>query len=98
MRRAAKVDVNQREMVALLRSVPGITVEVGHDDILVGHKGKTYWFEVKAPNCVGKTGDIRESAKKESQKKLEKEWRGHYQIVWHVDQIMAELGFTPNTP
>lgn len=96
MRRAAKIDRNQREMVALLRSIPGITVALDHDDILVGHKGKTYWFEVKAPECVGKNGEIRESAKKDSQKKLEKEWSGHYQIVWHVDQIMIALGFTSN--
>ena len=96
MRRAARIDANQPEIVALLRSIPGVTVEVGHDDILVGHKGKTYWFELKTPDCVGKNGKVLESEKKDGQKKLEKEWKGHYKIVWNVDQIMEALGFTPN--
>ena len=52
MRRAAKVDVNQPEIVAALRKV-GCTVQSlaavgkGVPDLLVGYQGKTYLLEVK---------------------------------------------------
>ena len=49
LRRAAKIDRNQGDIVSALRKIPGISVETGHDDILVGYKGRTWWFEVKAP-------------------------------------------------
>jgi ribonucleotide reductase alpha subunit len=88
---AAKVDANQPNIVKELRML-GYSVEVGHDDILVGHAGKTYWFELKEPGSVSKkTGEVLESEKKESQKRLEKEWKGHYKIVWNIDQILNEI-------
>jgi hypothetical protein len=92
-RRAAKIDSNQAEIVRALRSIPGVMVEVGHDDILVGRSGLTYWLEIKEPSTVSPvTGLIRESAKKDSQKRLEKEWAGHYRIVSSLDQILREIG------
>lgn len=91
-RRKDKVDANQPEIVATLRAIPGVTVELGHEDILVGYKGRTYWYEVKTPECVGKDGNIRESAKKDCQKRLEKEWKGHYLIIHSVDQILEDIG------
>jgi hypothetical protein len=92
-RKAAKIDSNQPDIVKDLRETPGIEVAVSHDDILVGYKGKTYWFEIKEPDCVSKkTGEILESAKKPSQVKLEKEWTGHYKIVTTVDEILEEIG------
>ena len=90
-RRAAKIDSNQPDIVKELRK-RGYSVEVGHDDILVGHAGKTYWFEIKEPGAVSKkTGEILESEKKDSQKRLEREWKGHYKIVWNIDQILNEI-------
>ena len=92
-RTAARVDDNQTQIVKELRQIPGITVQPGHDDILVGHKGKTYWFEVKNENQVSsKTGDIRPSAIKDSQIKLLGTWQGHYKIVWNLNQILLDLG------
>ena len=92
-RRADKIDENQPEIVDTLRSVPGVTVQVGMDDILVGYKGRNYWYEIKTPDCVSrKTGTILDSAKKDSQIKLEKEWKGQYRIVWNVNQILMDLG------
>lgn len=38
-RRAARIDKNQPEIVKILRSVPGVSVELGKDDI----RGVTYW-------------------------------------------------------
>ena len=52
MRRAAKVDANQEQVVQALRAA-GATVQslagvgVGVPDLLVGHQGKTILLEVK---------------------------------------------------
>ena len=92
-RRAARVDDNQSSIVSVLRSLPGITVQVGHDDILVGHKGKNYWYEVKNPNTISKrTGEILDSKIKTSQKYIRQSWSGHYRLVWSVEQILDDLG------
>ena len=93
MRRAAKVDDNQRNIVDALRDIPGVTVALKHDDILVGYKGKTYWYEIKSSAAVSKrTGKIREKQKKKSQIKLEAEWLGHYCIVSSLDEILEDMG------
>ncbi len=92
-RRAAKIDGNQPEIVDALRDIPGVTVQVGMDDILVGYKGITYWFEIKEPECVSNvTGQVQPSKIKDSQHKLLAEWKGHYQIVWHIQQILKAIG------
>ena len=92
MRRAAKIDINQKQIMDALRDIPGITVQPGHDDLLVGYKGKTYWFEIKSERAVSKrTGLVREKSKKESQIKLEANWKGHYKIVSTLDEILKEL-------
>lgn len=82
---AKKIDKNQKEIVDQLRSIPGVSVEVGHDDILVGRNGKTYWLEIKAKKPA--PSDL-----KPSQKRLLKEYHGHYKIVWTLDQILEEIG------
>lgn len=91
-RLAAKVDENQREIVKALRKIPGVTVEVGHDDILVGYKGLTYWFEIKRSDQVKQNGEFKIGTIKPSQQKLLETWRGHYQIVWSVEQILIAIG------
>jgi hypothetical protein len=92
-RRAAKIDSNQNEIVKELRKIPGVTVEVNHDDILVGYKGKTYWYELKDESAVSKkTGKILESSIKDSQKKLRAEWAGHYKIVSSLEEILKDIG------
>ena len=92
-RQAAKIDANQTNIVKLLRYIYGCKVELGHDDILVGYKGKNYWYEIKTPDCVSKkTGAVRESAKKNKQSKLEQEWTGHYKIVSSFEEILKDLG------
>lgn len=92
-RRAARVDENQSAVVAALRKIPGITVAPGHDDILVGFRGKTYWYELKSPDKIRKRDQkLGAGVLKESQKKLIDEWRGHYKIVWTIDQILTDIG------
>ena len=98
-RRKAKVDSNQVQIVEDLRKL-GFSVQPGHDDILVGRAGKTYWFELKNPECRSKkTGEILQSAKKkDSQIKLEQEWRGHYKLVTSLDEILVEIDIREETP
>ena len=92
-RRAAKVDKNQPSIVSDLRCFPGVAVEVGHDDILVGFRGKTYWFEIKSESALSKrTGEVLESNKKGSQIELEANWKGHYAIVSTLEEILTEIG------
>jgi hypothetical protein len=82
-RRAARVDENQRAIVKTLRAIPSVSVAVGHDDILVGFLGRTYWFEIKRDQKANV---------KEGQKKLRDTWRGHYQVVHCVDEIFDAMG------
>jgi len=91
-RRAARVDDNQKAIVDELRSYPGIKVMLGMDDILVGYKGKTYWYEVKNPNALSKrTGELLGSKVKAGQKVLAKDWTGHYAMVTTAKEILSEL-------
>ena len=91
-RRAARVDDNQKAIVDEQRSYPGIKVTLGMDDILVGYKGKTYWYEVKNPNAISKrTGELLCSKVKVGQKALAKEWTGHYKLVTTAEEILSEL-------
>jgi len=90
--RKDRVDSNQASIVKTLRKIPGMTVQIGMDDIICGYKGVTYWFEIKNPDCVGKDGNIKPSSLKPSQVKLLREFTGHYSIVWNVEQIIKEIG------
>jgi len=96
--RAKKIDKNQASIVAALRKIPGVTVALDHDDILVGYRGYTLWYEIKDPALVGKDDKIQPSKIKKSQKKLQEEWRGHYRIVWDIEQIIYDLEIMMNLP
>lgn len=92
-RYSARVDSNQGEIVDALGRIPGVTVALDHDDIFVGYKGANHWFEIKKPECRSKkTGLIKDSCKKESQKWLEQHWTGHYRIVTSLEEILEDLG------
>ena len=80
---AARVDVNQSEIVKALRAIPSLSVSLNHDDILVGYKGRTYWFEIK---------ESPKSNIQPSQINLTENWKGHYKIVWSLDMILADMG------
>jgi hypothetical protein len=90
---AANVDVNQRQIVAALREIPGVTVQTGHDDIIVGYAGRTYWYEIKSPRAMRKDGTLglRDRTTTARQIALEAGWRGHYRIVSTVEEILREL-------
>ena len=90
----AKNDTNQPDIVKALRKIPGITVQTGHDDILVGYKGLTFWFEIKNPDEINKSGQPYGRNKKtgRGQAKIDEEFTGHYRIVWNIDQILEAIG------
>lgn len=91
-RYSARTDKNEADIVKALRKM-GIGVKVGVDDILIGINMRNYWFEIKDPKHVSKkTGKINESAKKESQKILEKTWKGQYHIVSSLNEILEIIG------
>lgn len=81
----SRTDTIQPELVKALRKIPNLSIELGHDDILCGYKGRTYWFEIKS---------FEKASKQDGQKKLDKEWQGHYKIVWSLDMILKEVGIT----
>lgn len=87
-------DANQQDIVKTLRSIPGVTVATGHDDILIGFRGRTYWIEWKDKRVVRKDGTLKAGALKPSQVKLKEEWSGHYAVCWTLEQILSEIGVT----
>ena len=90
-RQAARIDENQNEIVKDLRNM-GATVQTGMDDLLVGWKGRTYWFEIKDPaKTKKKNGEFKAGAIKDSQIKLAAEWKGHYQIVSSFEEIIEAI-------
>jgi hypothetical protein len=92
VRRAAKVDANQRRVVATLRGV-GATVQLLHavgegcPDLLVGHLGVNYLLEVK-------DGQKPPSAQKltPQQEIWHQDWRGHRVVVNSPEAALAAIG------
>lgn len=87
MRRAARVDANQAEIVAALRQVGAsvyIMADVGQGvpDLLVGRAGCTYLLEVKAPR-----GRLNER-----EQEWHAAWRGHVAVVRSVDDALRAIG------
>ena len=94
MRRAARIDANQNEIVQVLRDV-GASVAItsmvgsGFPDIVVGHQGRNYLIEIK------------DGSKPPSKRKLtpdEQEffdtWRGTVFIANDVNKALEILGVT----
>jgi hypothetical protein len=84
MRRAARVDRNQKEIIEALRGI-GATVQPLHmvgsgcPDILVGYRGKNYLFEIK-------DGELTESRVRltTQEKDWHDRWRGNANIVYRA--------------
>lgn len=89
MRRAARVDDNQAEIVKALRAI-GCTVQSlaaigkGCPDILVGFSGQNFTFEIKDGSKVP-------SARKltSDEQKWHTDWRGQVAIIESVDDALA---------
>lgn len=97
MRRAAKIDANQPEIVAAFRAVgasvqPLHSVGQGCTDLLVGFRGQNYAVEVK-------DGSLPPSARKLTPAQVEWHgaWRGQVAVVNSVDEAMSLIGVTSYT-
>lgn len=92
MRRAAKVDANQSEIVAALRAV-GATVQPLHSvgkgcpDLAVGYRGQTFLIEVK-------DGDKFPSERRLTPDQLEWHggWKGHVAVAETVKEALTIIG------
>lgn len=95
MRRAARVDDNQAEIVAALRragcSVCSLAgVGRGCPDLAVGLRGVTYLLEVKdGSKCPSKR---RLTA---GERQWHEGWRGHVAVVHSVDEALDAVGLRP---
>jgi hypothetical protein len=81
MRRAARVDTNQPDIVRALQKI-GCDVEViGRPvDLLVGYRAKNFLIEVKNPNGENKVYD--------GQKDFISRWRGQVRVVRSADEAI----------
>ena len=92
MRRAARVDGNQVEIVMALRQIgasvaPCHAVGQGFPDLCVGWNGNTYLLEVKDP-----TKPVRDQRLTPSQVKFHESWRGHVAVVRNVKEALDAIG------
>ena len=87
MRRDAKVDANQPEIVAALKKV-GATIwhtyplGRGGPDIVVGYGGRSYPMEIKSKDGVLTEDEV----------KWHKAWQGNISIVRSVDEALEVIG------
>jgi hypothetical protein len=92
MRRAARIDANQPEIVDALREV-GASVQilsaVGHGcpDILVGYNGHNYVIEIK-------DGSKPPSARRltEDEDEWSDEWKGQWCVAENVSEALRAIG------
>lgn len=92
MRRAAKVDGNQQQIVVALRAVGArvkslASVGEGCPDLLVAFRGKLYLLEVKRNSKAKLTAE---------QEKFFAEWTGYVARVNSVTEALTAIGLIPN--
>jgi hypothetical protein len=92
MRRAARTDANQAEVVKALRAAGATVTDTsgvggGFPDLAVGYGGLNYFLEVK-------DGSKPPSAQKLSQhqEKWHREWKGHACVVNSPEAALAAIG------
>jgi Holliday junction resolvase len=92
--RAAKVDANQKEIVAALRKVGATvsstaTIGKGFPDLIVGFRGVNYLLEVK-------TGTKPPSERKltPDQVLFHAKWTGQIAVVNNVNEALQAIGIT----
>jgi hypothetical protein len=94
MRRAARTDANQTELVDALRAV-GATVQplhavgMGCPDLMVGYRGTNYLIEVKDGNKVPSKRKLTAD-----QVNWHKTWQGQKSIATTPTEALAIIGVT----
>lgn len=92
MRRAAKIDRNQPEIVAALRAVgasvqPLHAVGQGCPDLLVGFRGQCFAIEVKDGNLAPSDRKLTPA-----QQQWHRDWRGHVAVALTVADALRVIG------
>jgi hypothetical protein len=97
VRRAARVDGNQAEIVEALRGIPDCSVLVlsdvgeGCPDISVGYRGFNFYFEIKDPKQPKHRHELTED-----QQRFHAAWKGQVQKVFSLKEIITTLtGWNP---
>lgn len=95
MRRAAKVDGNQAEIVNALRAVGAEVQDLsgvgqGVPDLMVAYRGRNYLIEIKRPKAKGQKA----GALTDPQKKFFARWlgRGQAAVADTVDDALRVIG------
>lgn len=92
LRRAGRIDANQPKIVKELERI-GCTVQIlsgvgkGVPDLAVGHRGLTFFLEVKNPEKPKADRQLTED-----QLKWHIAWRGHVAVVETVADAFAAIG------
>jgi Holliday junction resolvase len=92
MRRAAKIDDNQKKIVEQLRRC-GVSVAVtsmmgkGFPDIIAGHNGVNYMIELKDG---AKTASRRKLT--EDEQEWHKKWKGKVHVADDIDDCLKIIG------
>lgn len=95
MRRAAKVDRNQSEIVEALRKCGADVISIaavgnGKPDIIVGFRGQNYLMEIKVPGKRKKA--IASSQLNQDQVEFHTVWPGNVCVVRTVKDAMEAVG------
>lgn len=84
MRRAAKRDANEAEIIDALRAAGCHVIQADDIDLIVGRAGKNYLIEVKLPK---KRDNLRPI-----QQRMKAEWCGQYCIVTTPAEALHAVG------
>lgn len=97
VRRAARVDGNQGEIVEALRGIDGLSVAItaglgdGFPDIVVGYRGFNFMFEIKDPSKPKADQELTED-----QQRFHAKWTGQIQKVCSLKEIITTMtGWNP---
>lgn len=93
MRKRGRVDANQSSVVAMLRKIPGVSVQIlsnignGCPDLVIGFRGSNYLIELK-------DGDKVDSQKKLTVDELSffEKWTGQVNKCENIQEILAVIG------
>lgn len=93
MRKAARVDDNQKEIVKQLRQIPNLSIAItsqlgkGFPDFIIGYKSLNYMIELK------------DGSKVESKRKLtpdevifHESWKGQINVCNNIEEIFKLIG------
>ncbi len=89
MRRRAKPDTNQKEIVKLFRQFGASVAHThqlgaGFPDIVVGYRGKNYLIEIKyGALCPSK------QRLTDAEDEFHREWRGRVEIITSAEDVIA---------